>query len=157
MSLIRWSYCRCLCTNKGGLRELTVLFHSSQSALLKYWSFEPAVAKDGEIDTKKEAGGNANQKRAINVAETKEEAAVAKVQAKARQLAEEDTEGSTEESTEEEENIAPVKKLVPVIFFDEAHRLPLLIKDRKAMKCILDAMLVLTKQVRRSVANVPTI
>jgi len=75
------------------------------------------------------------------------------VQAKAQQLAEEDTEGSTEESTEEEENIAPVKKLVPVIFFDEAHRLPLLIKDRKAMKCILDAMLVLTKQVRRPVAS----
>lgn len=48
-----------------------------------------------------------------------------------------------EEETKEE----PPKKLIPVIFFDEAHRLPLLIKDRKAMKCILDAMLVLTKQV----------
>lgn len=49
-------------------------------------------------------------------------------------------------ATEQDEPKKP-EKLVPVIFFDEAHRLPLLIRDRKAMKCILDAMLVLTKQV----------
>lgn len=50
---------------------------------------------------------------------------------------------------QDEEEPAKPEKLVPVIFFDEAHRLPLLIRDRKAMKCILDAMLVLTKQVRQ--------
>ena len=51
--------------------------------------------------------------------------------------------------SEENEEVAP-KKLIPVLFFDEAHRLPLLIQDRTAMKCILDAMLVLTKQVRHA-------
>ena len=57
--------------------------------------------------------------------------------------------GESVEIAQAEEGInVPPKKLVPVIFFDEAHRLPLLIRDRKAMKCILDAMLVLTKQVR---------
>jgi hypothetical protein len=34
------------------------------------------------------------------------------------------------------------------MFFDEAHKLPLLIKTDDAMKSILDAMLVLTKQDR---------
>lgn len=39
-------------------------------------------------------------------------------------------------------------KKVPVIFFDEAHKLPALIQSTGAMKCLLDAMLVLTKQDR---------
>ncbi|EIN14466.1 hypothetical protein PUNSTDRAFT_96359, partial [Punctularia strigosozonata HHB-11173 SS5] len=41
-----------------------------------------------------------------------------------------------------------VRKKVPVIFFDEAHKLPALIRSTEAMKCILDSMLVLTKQDR---------
>ncbi|KAF9781291.1 hypothetical protein BJ322DRAFT_1010829 [Thelephora terrestris] len=40
------------------------------------------------------------------------------------------------------------EKRVPVIFFDEAHKLPALIHSTGAMKCLLDAMLVLTKQDR---------
>ncbi|KAF8589604.1 hypothetical protein K439DRAFT_1383161 [Ramaria rubella] len=39
-------------------------------------------------------------------------------------------------------------KKIPVIFIDEAHKLPALIQSRDAMKCILDAFLVLTKQDR---------
>ncbi|KAJ7084015.1 hypothetical protein B0H15DRAFT_849757 [Mycena belliarum] len=42
---------------------------------------------------------------------------------------------------------APTKK-IPVIFFDEAHRLPALIQSTETMKCLLDSMLVLTKQDR---------
>ncbi|KAF8895884.1 hypothetical protein CPB84DRAFT_1815939 [Gymnopilus junonius] len=41
----------------------------------------------------------------------------------------------------------PPKK-IPVIFFDEAHKLPALIQSTETMKCILDSMLVLTKQDR---------
>ncbi|KII91712.1 hypothetical protein PLICRDRAFT_104574 [Plicaturopsis crispa FD-325 SS-3] len=41
----------------------------------------------------------------------------------------------------------PAKKM-PVFFFDEAHKLPALIKSTETMKCILDSMLVLTKQDR---------
>ncbi|KAF7366723.1 hypothetical protein MSAN_00930400 [Mycena sanguinolenta] len=39
-------------------------------------------------------------------------------------------------------------KKIPVIFFDEAHRLPALIQSTETMKCLLDSMLVLTKQDR---------
>ncbi|KAI0321508.1 hypothetical protein OF83DRAFT_276925 [Amylostereum chailletii] len=41
----------------------------------------------------------------------------------------------------------PPKKM-PVFFLDEAHKLPGLIKSVEAMKCLLDSMLVLTKQDR---------
>ncbi|KAG6860239.1 hypothetical protein C0995_013785 [Termitomyces sp. Mi166 len=41
----------------------------------------------------------------------------------------------------------PFKKM-PVIFFDEAHKLPALIQSMDTMKCLLDSMLVLTKQDR---------
>ncbi|EKM56706.1 uncharacterized protein PHACADRAFT_141576 [Phanerochaete carnosa HHB-10118-sp] len=41
----------------------------------------------------------------------------------------------------------PAKKM-PVLFIDEAHKLPALIRSTDAMKCLLDAMLVLTKQDR---------
>ncbi|KAJ7704397.1 hypothetical protein B0H17DRAFT_1224407 [Mycena rosella] len=42
----------------------------------------------------------------------------------------------------------PPAKKIPVIFFDEAHRLPALIQSTETMKCLLDSMLVLTKQDR---------
>ncbi|KAJ7164881.1 hypothetical protein C8R46DRAFT_1163554 [Mycena filopes] len=45
------------------------------------------------------------------------------------------------------EKTKPAKK-IPVIFFDEAHRLPALIQSTETMKCLLDSMLVLTKQDR---------
>ncbi|KAN0094674.1 hypothetical protein V8E55_002961 [Tylopilus felleus] len=41
----------------------------------------------------------------------------------------------------------PSKK-VPVLFFDEAHRLPALVQSMETVKCLLDSMLVLTKQDR---------
>lgn len=41
----------------------------------------------------------------------------------------------------------PPKKM-PVFFIDEAHKLPALIRSTDAMKCLLDAMLVITKQDR---------
>ncbi|KAI9460660.1 hypothetical protein HD554DRAFT_1569913 [Boletus coccyginus] len=41
----------------------------------------------------------------------------------------------------------PFKK-IPVLFFDEAHKLPSLIQSTETMKCLLDSMLVLTKQDR---------
>ncbi|KDQ54125.1 hypothetical protein JAAARDRAFT_412794 [Jaapia argillacea MUCL 33604] len=42
----------------------------------------------------------------------------------------------------------PEPKGMPVIFFDEAHKLSALIRSTEAMKCFLDSMLVLTKQDR---------
>lgn len=42
----------------------------------------------------------------------------------------------------------PPTKKIPVFFLDEAHKLPALIQTDTAMKSLLDAMLVLTKQDR---------
>ncbi|KAF8842845.1 hypothetical protein BDN67DRAFT_965290 [Paxillus ammoniavirescens] len=41
-----------------------------------------------------------------------------------------------------------LSKKMPVLFFDEAHKLPSLIQSTDTMKCLLDSMLVLTKQDR---------
>ncbi|KAF8556617.1 hypothetical protein OG21DRAFT_1506373 [Imleria badia] len=41
----------------------------------------------------------------------------------------------------------PSKK-IPVLFFDEAHKLPSLVQSTETVKCLLDSMLVLTKQDR---------
>ncbi|PCH33251.1 hypothetical protein WOLCODRAFT_61294 [Wolfiporia cocos MD-104 SS10] len=43
---------------------------------------------------------------------------------------------------------APCRKKIVVLFIDEAHKLPALIRSADAMKSLLDAMLVLTKQDR---------
>ncbi|THU84391.1 hypothetical protein K435DRAFT_870311 [Dendrothele bispora CBS 962.96] len=50
-------------------------------------------------------------------------------------------------SEEERRETRPVKKM-PVIFFDEAHKLPALIHSTEAMNCLLSTFLVLTKQDR---------
>jgi len=128
-----------------------------QSALLKYWSFEPTLPKSEESSAAEKATNDQQdtakslKQRAVDVAHHEYE-----------ELAGKPAIGMTREATptpaprvgqtetvqsQSEEGVKP-KKLVPVIFFDEAHRLPLLIRDKKAMKCILDAMLVLTKQDR---------
>ncbi|KAH7882938.1 hypothetical protein F5I97DRAFT_1960037 [Phlebopus sp. FC_14] len=49
--------------------------------------------------------------------------------------------------TREKEPEKPSKKM-PVLFFDEAHKLPALVQSPDIMKCLLDSMLVLTKQDR---------
>lgn len=57
--------------------------------------------------------------------------------------------GGEEQAPDQEEcKWKPPTKLIPVFFLDEAHKLPSLIKDSEAMKCLLDALLVLTKQDR---------
>ncbi|KIJ63663.1 hypothetical protein HYDPIDRAFT_91975 [Hydnomerulius pinastri MD-312] len=50
-------------------------------------------------------------------------------------------------NTREKEPEKLTKKM-PVLFFDEAHKLPSLIQSTDTMKCLLDSMLVLTKQDR---------
>ncbi|GAA5973059.1 hypothetical protein JCM11641_000392 [Rhodosporidiobolus odoratus] len=60
------------------------------------------------------------------------------------------TSGRRQEEVEENavDQDEPPKKLVPVFFIDEAHKLPALIQSEDAMKTFLDSMLVLTKQDR---------
>ncbi|KAJ7253037.1 hypothetical protein B0H12DRAFT_601955 [Mycena haematopus] len=54
----------------------------------------------------------------------------------------------TEPRESKEKTATTHHKKIPIIFFDEAHRLPALIQSTETMKCLLDSMLVLTKQDR---------
>ena len=125
----------------------------SQSALLKYWSFQPTPKEEpgddkGALSKAPDASNTTLNDRKVNIEEQKSADSPAssttpKAANPAPQIGNQPL--ASGQDCGEEDNTP--KKLVPVIFFDEAHRLPLLIRDRKAMKCILDAMLVLTKQV----------
>ncbi|KAA1474387.1 hypothetical protein DENSPDRAFT_781655 [Dentipellis sp. KUC8613] len=55
--------------------------------------------------------------------------------------------GTPRGQSAEKDEPKPLKKM-PVFFFDEAHKLPGLIQSMDTMKCLLDSMLVLTKQDR---------
>ena len=145
-SLASSSSCETNFNQTPSLTELTITYHS-QSALIKYWAFEPALpgdkgkSKDKNHDaTLPNPEASLKSARSVDVSKDgSDKSAVPGVPAPRV-----DTVDTVQ--SEENEEVAP-KKLIPVLFFDEAHRLPLLIQDRKAMKCILDAMLVLTKQV----------
>lgn len=52
------------------------------------------------------------------------------------------------DGSEKNSDATKIAKKMPVIFIDEAHRLPTLIKSTDTMKCLLESMLVLTKQDR---------
>ncbi|KAG0698332.1 hypothetical protein DFH29DRAFT_105336 [Suillus ampliporus] len=54
---------------------------------------------------------------------------------------------SSTSNVREKEHEKAIKR-IPVLFIDEAHKLPALIQSSDAMKCLLDSMLVLTKQDR---------
>nr|GAT44417.1 predicted protein [Mycena chlorophos] len=99
--------------------DVARLMELFQSALLKYREFEPPRP------------------------EPKEE----KKPDKPRRLFRRDK-GKEKEPTSPNEQSEPTPKKIPVFFFDEAHRLPALIHSIETMKCLLDSMLVLTKQDR---------
>jgi hypothetical protein len=125
--------------------------HRSQSALLKYWSFEPKDQTDGKDETLSEgaklAKSTLKTERSVDIASNSSDNTKPRGYTGPSVTLDGGEAMATASGTEEGGTTKPTK-LIPVIFFDEAHRLPLLIRDRKAMKCILDAMLVLTKQVR---------
>ena len=131
-----------------------LMIRCSQSALLKYWSFQPTPKEEsgddkGALSKAPDASKTTLNDRKVNIEEQKStdssaSSATPRAANAAPQIGNQPL-ASGQDCSEED---STPKKLVPVIFFDEAHRLPLLIRDRKAMKCILDAMLVLTKQVR---------
>lgn len=124
---------------------------------MKYWSFEPsqkAENEDEDAAKAKEKAATLKQERSVNVADAHKDSKVPRgyTGPNVTSGVAETKQAMNEDSQDE---IKKPEKLVPVIFFDEAHRLPLLIRDRKAMKCILDAMLVLTKQVETAYLRRP--
>ncbi|CAL1709617.1 unnamed protein product [Somion occarium] len=137
--------------------DVARLMELFQSSLLKYWNFQPSLdAKPSSQESKtsgdagstrsqtpapKQPSGGLSSRLAMFLRRRKK--AEVKVDEKKR---EQETNGNGE-AQRPEERPPPVKKM-PVFFIDEAHKLPALIRSTDAMKCLLDAMLVLTKQDR---------
>lgn len=104
--------------------DLASLMESLQSALLKYWEYDPTKTEDQDSQDL----SNAKDKPA----ERKIEKAVASTLLQ-----------SASTSTE-----LTFKKRPIVFLFDEAHKLPALLDDQLSLKVLLDTLLVLTKQDR---------
>jgi len=110
--------------------DIAHLMELFQSAMLKYWEFEPSL--ESETEEEKAAREAKDKTQRASLAEERT------VQANAETDAHVDGERTKQ---------FPPKK-IPVFFLDEAHKLPALIQTDSAMKSLLDAMLVLTKQDR---------
>ncbi|KAI0357825.1 hypothetical protein OH77DRAFT_1398212 [Trametes cingulata] len=129
-----------------------------QSSLLRYWNFQPspetlaekAAAKDTQSTSSKAQNKEAERRPSWRVrmfSRKRQPAPRENGEAKRGPSAEDKAKGKEKEQEKEKKPEPPVKK-IPVFFIDEAHKLPALIRSIDAMKCLLDAMLVLTKQDR---------
>ncbi|TDL16880.1 hypothetical protein BD410DRAFT_794891 [Rickenella mellea] len=119
--------------------DIARLMELFQSSLLRYWQFEPkGTESSSESDTTK----------VENSTPSEGERKLQKNRPPAQDVSEAGPSSRTvNEKAPEQSEQKPTKKM-PVFFIDEAHKLPALIKSIEAMKCILDSMLVLTKQDR---------
>ncbi|KAF5325469.1 hypothetical protein D9619_009745 [Psilocybe cf. subviscida] len=152
--------------------DIARLMELFQSSLLKYWEFQPA-SSGGDGNEEGEKGGQRATRRSAST-DTRtsnnthvEQGSVSDFKSKSRwgfrswgkgkgspgssrmpeQRTSETESPQVEKGKEKEKEERPPKRM-PVIFFDESHKLPALIQSTETMKCLLDSMLVLTKQDR---------
>ncbi|KAL1939416.1 hypothetical protein VTO73DRAFT_9972 [Trametes versicolor] len=134
--------------------DVARLMELFQSSLLRYWNFQPSPESYAEKPASKDAQSTSsgsqqkNKERPswrVRMFSRKKQPSTPHQNGDARPGA--DDRGKAKE-TEKEKKPEPPTKKIPVFFIDEAHKLPALIRSIEAMKCILDAMLVLTKQDR---------
>ncbi|KAJ6613599.1 hypothetical protein B0H10DRAFT_1805148 [Mycena sp. CBHHK59/15] len=126
--------------------DVARLMELFQSSLLKYREFEPAQEED--------KGKRSQEKRRHSLASNAKDSSDHSDRRrfffgkyKGKEEAPRELPSNDVEKNQTPEKTTPAKK-IPVIFFDEAHRLPALIQSAETMKCLLDSMLVLTKQDR---------
>ncbi|OCH92755.1 hypothetical protein OBBRIDRAFT_811484 [Obba rivulosa] len=141
--------------------DVARLMELFQSSLLRYWNFQPTSEAVSKASSQRpSADSDAISERSTVRCQPANSARVpwrtrifgskqkrAEAKAMARVKAEAPKENGRAEQKEKGKDAPPVKK-IPVFFIDEAHKLPALIRSIDAMKCLLDAMLVLTKQDR---------
>ncbi|KAF8208189.1 hypothetical protein K438DRAFT_1813576 [Mycena galopus ATCC 62051] len=114
--------------------DVARLMELFQSSLLKYREFEPVNEEASKSTAEPPPRTESSSSRRFFSRKDKD-----KGKNKAT---------STEPQESKEKIQTTAHKKIPVIFFDEAHRLPALIQSTETMKCLLDSMLVLTKQDR---------
>ena len=116
-----------------------------QSSLLRYWEHQPVLRDNGQ----ESSNSKSNRKDSVGSDRTRVEGTQRFWTFRSRQKrtsVESSSNGSS--SGEKAKEREPPLKRTPVIFFDEAHKLPALIQSTDTMKCLLDSMLVITKQDR---------
>lgn len=144
-----------------------------QSSLLKYWEFEPPEhpAENGKRTKDSEASSDRTKLNSSSPSPQTQKSRWT-FKGKEKKLSSSDAQQSQEMSSSllnsnvREKEHDKATKRIPVVFFDEAHKLwvhrteviygalirhhysPALIQSSDAMKCLLDSMLVLTKQDR---------
>ncbi|GAA5986311.1 hypothetical protein JCM5350_002977 [Sporobolomyces pararoseus] len=157
--------------------DVSRLMEILQSSLLAYWDFVPMTEaqrkkqkeeqeeeKNASSSTKASTTSGSDPSPASNMLNDPTEArmragAVPKPEREGKQtlvearslgedLQKEEKDAKEVEKETEMEEKKPRSKKIPVIFIDEAHKLPALIQADDAMKAILDSLLVLTKQDR---------
>ncbi|KAI4523287.1 hypothetical protein K525DRAFT_254721 [Schizophyllum commune Loenen D] len=149
--------------------DIARLMELFQSSLLKYWQFEPEKHKKEKRDKGKGKAREEPDPPQSSASSTRwglRRRRASEDLVEERRLQEEQHRASSEtdrrnaddtnrtlSGSEGNKSEAPRKRM-PVVFFDEAHRLPDLLSNpasigtASAMQCLLDAMLVLTKQDR---------
>ncbi|KAF9563863.1 hypothetical protein CPC08DRAFT_760631 [Agrocybe pediades] len=150
--------------------DVARLMELFQSSLLKYWEFQPILKgqensseKRSDKHNRRQASGDSNRTHVDRNASPDLEHKPSRwgfrswgrskgsdyndhsSRGNGHQADKPNTSSSEQEKGKGKE--MPPKKM-PVIFFDEAHKLPALIQSTDTMKCLLDSMLVLTKQDR---------
>ncbi|KAK7683758.1 hypothetical protein QCA50_013134 [Cerrena zonata] len=121
-----------------------------QSSLLKYWTFQPSL--DAKPQSREDVDSTSTKSQTQPSSRMSSRLSMflrrhKKNEVKADKGKRAQVNGNGEAIEKPQERKPPVKKM-PVFLIDEAHKLPALIRSRDTMKCILDAMLVLTKQDR---------
>ncbi|KIJ99668.1 hypothetical protein K443DRAFT_679783 [Laccaria amethystina LaAM-08-1] len=145
--------------------DVARLMELFQSSLLKYWKFQPAPREKrvSQAVADLRTGRNPRRQSSDSTAvagddQVRRRWRVGSIFGKGkRRQRDVDMEltgtPQVEDRVEDGERQDPTEgfkqgKKMPVIFFDEAHRLPALIQSAETMKCLLDSMVVLTKQDR---------
>lgn len=106
--------------------DLASLMESLQSALLKYWEYDPTATQSDREDNPDDLYSK-------------------KKPAERKILSKDELAALNAESTSD----SPIFRKRPIVFLlDEAHKLPALVDDQLSLKVFLDTLLVLTKQDR---------
>ena len=141
-------------TGSNGLGDIKTsdvarLLELFQSSLLAYWNFQPSSSSSPRKSTSTSSGGTSSTASKSRLPSRLKLFWNRRKKAEREKARSDKVNGSQagEVPVQEKERAPPVKKM-PVFFIDEAHKLPALIRSTDAMKCLLDAMLVLTKQDR---------
>ncbi|KAM0786832.1 hypothetical protein ACM66B_002260 [Microbotryomycetes sp. NB124-2] len=134
--------------------DVARLLEFFQSALLKYWEFEPKSeeqrkreeeeAKQDKSDAERKPKARDGSKQTLERGPTPTASKEKEIDLEAARTVKEDE----TKATKMDDTPQPPPKKVPVLLLDESHKLPALIQSDSAMKTILDSGLVFSKQDR---------